>query len=104
MNREKLPAISLEIKREYINLTKNRLRPRSEENIKETKIKFYKLISEYKTIAVDLFNDTVETEFAAATPEQKAAARETVIKFIITRLTGTVRLAITGAVTLEEIL
>ena len=54
--------------------------------------------------AVSLFKDTVNTEFAAATADQRAAANETLFKFIKTRLTGTARLAITGAVTIEEIL
>lgn len=54
--------------------------------------------------AVALFNDTVDTEFAAATAAQKTAATETVFKFIKTRLTGNARQAITGAQNLNEVL
>lgn len=54
--------------------------------------------------AVDLFKDNVDGEFIQATPDQKAAADDTVYKFIKTRLTGTARQAITGAQNLTEII
>ena len=58
----------------------------------------------FNTFLDAVSQDTVNTEFAAATADQRAAANETLFKFIKTRLTGTARLAITGAVTIEEIL
>ena len=53
--------------------------------------------------AVSLFQDTVNTEFAAATAEQRAAADATIFKFIKTRLTGIARQTINGANSTDEI-
>ena len=53
--------------------------------------------------AVSLYKDTVNTEFAAATAEQRAAADTTVFKFIKTRLTGIARQIINGANSTDEI-
>ena len=54
--------------------------------------------------AVSLFKDTVDTDFAAASAEQRAAASETLFKFIKTRLTGTARQAINGANSVNDVL
>ena len=53
--------------------------------------------------AVSLFKDTVDTEFAAATAEQRTAADATIFKFIKTRLTGIARQTINGANSVDEI-
>lgn len=54
--------------------------------------------------AIALFSETVDGEFEEATNGQKLAAKELVLKFIKTRLTGTARQTITGAENLEQVL
>lgn len=54
--------------------------------------------------SVNLFNDTVEADFANATAAQKQAAQQTVLRFIKTRLTGKARQAATDNQTLAEML
>ncbi|XP_058813587.1 uncharacterized protein LOC131677667 [Topomyia yanbarensis] len=53
--------------------------------------------------AVNLFNDTVVNDFAAATAAQQAAAQVTVVRFVKSRLTGVARQVIVGANDLQGI-
>lgn len=54
--------------------------------------------------AVELFSNTVEDEFTGSTAELKAAARETVYKFVKTRLTGKARQVIVGVENITQLI
>lgn len=54
--------------------------------------------------AVALFSDTVDEEYATATQDQKTAAKETLFKFVKTRLTGVARQSIIGTQNLADTL
>lgn len=54
--------------------------------------------------AVALYSDTVDAEFQAATADQKAAAKATVVRFVKTRLIGSARQAIGELNDLQQII
>lgn len=54
--------------------------------------------------AVNLFNDTVDSDFQAATPDRYLAAQLTVFKLVKSRLTGTARDIIAGAEDVHNII
>lgn len=54
--------------------------------------------------SVNLFNDTVQSDFAAATAAQKQTAQVTVVKLVKSRLTGVARQVIAGADDLQGII